>query len=291
MSVAGRAALSAVLLVLAVAPVAALADRGKGHGSGPPEPSAHHSLREAVTDQNFYFVMADRFENGDTKNDNGFLTPGKDEGESGFDPTAKGWYHGGDLEGLRSRLRYIKALGTTALWLTPSFKNKAVQAADKSAGYHGYWITDFTKIDPHLGTNDELAALVRDAHRLGIKVYFDIITNHTADVIGYGDAQRRPYVSKDAAPYRRADGVAFDDRDFAGTSFFPALAPAVSFPYTPTVAATEPRKVPEWLNDLTLYHNRGDTTFVGENSQYGDFFGLDDLFTEHPRVVDGVIDI
>ena len=50
-------------------------------------------------------------------------------------------------------------------------------------------------------------------------------------------------------------------------------------------------KVPDWLNDVTLYHNRGDTTFTGENSQYGDFFGLDDLFTENPKVVQGMIDI
>ena len=56
-------------------------------------------------------------------------------------------------------------------------------------------------------------------------------------------------------------------------------------------AAEQNVKVPAWLNDVTLYHNRGDTTFVGENSQYGDFFGLDDLFTENPRVVDGMIDI
>ena len=50
-------------------------------------------------------------------------------------------------------------------------------------------------------------------------------------------------------------------------------------------------KVPSWLNDVTLYHNRGNTTFVSEDSYYGDFFGLDDLFTEHPRVVNGMIDI
>ena len=55
--------------------------------------------------------------------------------------------------------------------------------------------------------------------------------------------------------------------------------------------AEQDLKVPAWLNDLTLYHNRGDTTFVGENSLYGDFFGLDDLFTENPRVVQGMIDI
>ncbi len=252
---------------------------------------ALHSLRSPVTDENFYFVMADRFENGDTSNDTGGL--GDDPLVSGFDPTAKGFYNGGDLAGLRQRLDYIQGLGTTSIWLTPSFKNKAVQLEDgPSAGYHGYWITDFTQIDPHLGTNAELAALVNAAHARGMKVYFDIITNHTADVIGYEEGARQPYVSKDVAPYRTASGEVFDDRDYAGTDSFPALDPSLSFPYTPVLDADETDlKVPGWLNDLTLYHNRGDTTFVGENSQYGDFFGLDDLFTENHRVVDGMIDI
>ena len=125
-----------------------------------------------------------------------------------------------------------------------------------------------------------------------MKVYFDIITNHTADVIGYEEGARTAYVSKDAEPYRTATGQPFDDRDYAGTSAFPTLDPATSFPYTPVLDAGEQNlKVPAWLNDVTLYHNRGDTTFTGENSQYGDFFGLDDLFTEHPEVVDGMIDI
>jgi alpha-amylase len=273
---------------------------------------AHHSLRNAVTDQNFYFVMADRFQNGNQDNDHGGLPPGKNEGQSGFDPTGKGWYHGGDLQGLRDKLRYIKRLGTTAIWLTPSFKNKAVQDNNgfPSAGYHGYWITDFTQIDPHLGTNDDLKALIRDAHRLGMRVYFDVITNHTADVIRYQEGAAPAYISKDQRPYRTAAGSVFDDRDFAGGSTFPALAPTgqpgcppsgplQSFPYHPCVPdGTEPNelderdvKVPAWLNDVSLYHNRGNTTFVGENSQYGDFFGLDDLFTENPRVVNGMIDI
>ena len=73
---------------------------------------------------------------------------------------------------------------------------------------------------------------------------------------------------------------------------FPALDAATSFPYTPVLEPGEENlKVPAWLNDPTLYHNRGDTTFEGENSFYGDFFGLDDLFTEHPTVVDGMTDI
>jgi alpha-amylase len=290
-----RALLVSLVCVLVVAAPA------QGHDRA----AAHHSLRQSVTDQNFYFVMADRFENGSAANDNGGLPPGKSEGQSGFDPTGKGWYHGGDLAGLRSKLDYIKRLGTTAIWLTPSFKNKPVQDNNgfPSAGYHGYWITDFTQIDPHLGTNDDLRALVSDAHKLGIKVYFDIIANHTADVIRYQEGAATTYKSKDQYPYRTASGTPFDDRDYAGTSTFPALAPTgqptcppsgplMSFPYHPCVPAAEQNvKVPAWLNDVSLYHNRGDTTFAGENSQYGDFFGLDDLFTENPRVVNGMIDI
>jgi len=267
--------------VLMMPPAAASADGGAG---------GRHSLRAPLTGDNFYFVMADRFENGRTDNDLGGLPA--DRLQSGFDPTHKGFYHGGDLAGIRQRLGYIHGLGTTAIWLTPSFKNRAVQLEDgPSAGYHGYWITDFTQIDPHLGTNAELAALVSEAHGMGMKVFFDIITNHTADVIDYEEAHRPGYVSKDQVPYRTAAGVPFDDRDYAGTNTFPPLSRTVSFPFTPFNPPDAPVKVPEWLNDVTLYHNRGNTTFVGENSYYGDFFGLDDLFTEHPRVVQGMIDI
>ena len=77
-----------------------------------------------------------------------------------------------------------------------------------SAGYHGYWITDFTQIDPHLGTNAELEALIADAHARGIDVYFDIITNHTADVIDYAEGQY-DYIDQATQPVhgRRRHGV------------------------------------------------------------------------------------
>ena len=251
---------------------------------------AADSLREPLTRERFYFVMADRFANGSKANDLGGLTGGPLT--TGFDPTHKGFYHGGDLKGIQNKLDYIKDLGTTAIWLTPSFKNKPVQGGpgQESAGYHGYWITDFTQIDPHLGTNADMKALIDAAHAKGMKVFFDIITNHTADVIDYQGGQYT-YRAKSKYPYKDAAGNVFDDRDYLGKPF-PAMDPATSFPYVPFFhPGDEDEKVPAWLNNPLMYHNRGDSTFAGESSTYGDFIGLDDLFTERPEVVEGMGDI
>lgn len=247
--------------------------------------------RQPGSEEQFYFVMTDRFANGDATNDLGGLIG--DRLATGFDPTDKGFYQGGDIAGIRQKLDYIDGLGTTAIWLTPSFKNKPVQGegANASAGYHGYWITDFTQIDPHLGTNAELEALIAEAHAKGIKIYFDIITNHTADVISYQEGQYT-YVDQATSPYRDAGGTVFYPADYAGTDTFPTLDPLTSFPYTPVVApADQNLKVPAWLNDPTLYHNRGDSTYAGESTTYGDFSGLDDLMTENPAVVNGFVDV
>ena len=144
-----------------------------------------------------YFVMPDRFDNGDPSNDRGGLTG--DRSVTGFDPTDKAFYHGGDLKGLTRKLGYIQGLGATAVWLTPIFKNKAVQgpAGHQSAAYHGYWITDFTRVDQHLGSNADFKDLVEAAHARGMKVYLDIVTNHTADVITFKEC-----VGKNDCPYR-----------------------------------------------------------------------------------------
>ena len=253
---------------------------------------AQPSLRAPLTREQFYFVMADRFANGDKANDAGGLSG--DRMVTGFDAQDKGFDHGGDLVGLAGKLDYIKGLGTTAIWLTPTFKNQPVQGAgsDASAGYHGYWITDFTQIDPHLGTNADMKALIDSAHAKGMKVFFDIITNHTADVIDYQQKQYS-YISKATTPYKDATGTVFDDKQYAGTESFPPLDAATSFPYTPVfrTPADQTVKVPAWLNDPRRYHNRGDSTFAGESSEYGDFVGLDDLFTEQPAVVDGMTKI
>jgi alpha-amylase len=284
-----RAAVLTALLSLCAALLWAPAAPAHGHPDRAAAGLARDSLRAALTRDRFYFVMPDRFQNGDQANDQGGLSGPREV--TGFDPTRKGWYHGGDLKGMVSELDYIKHLGTTAIWLTPSFKNKPVQGLGTpfpSAAYHGYWITDFTQIDPHLGTNQDLRDLIAGAHRRGMKVFFDIITNHTADVIDYREA-KYDYVSKATFPYRDAQGTVFDDRAYAGKDTFPTLDPDVSFPYHPFLrAGDEHVKQPDWLNDVTLYHNRGNTTFSGENSTYGDFFGLDDLFTENVKVVRGM---
>lgn len=245
-----------------------------------------------------YFVLPDRFDNGDPSNDRGGLTG--DRLVTGYDPTHKGFYHGGDLKGLTRKLDYIQGLGITAIWFAPVFKNKPVQGpkGDESAGYHGYWITDFTTIDPHFGTEAEFKGFVDAAHARGIKVYMDIIVNHTADVIQYREGGDYAYRSKADYPFSRRGGVggaAINSGflgDHVGTAANWAKLTDPSFAYTPFVPKAEERvKTPAWLNDPIYYHNRGNSNWVGESSLYGDFVGLDDLATEHPRVVAGFIDI
>ncbi len=240
--------------------------------------------------QTIYFVLTDRFANGNPANDRGGMVGGPEV--TGFDPTRVSHFHGGDFAGLTAHLDYLRHLGVTGVWVTPPFTNKAVQRG--SAAYHGYWITDFLHIDPHLGTDGEFREFVRQAHARGLRVYLDIVVNHTADVIRYADGGTA-YRDKAAAPYRDAQGRVFDDRAVAFNGLtdpaaFPALSAERSFPHVPVVPAAEADvKNPAWLNDVTLYHNRGDSTFQGESSVYGDFGGLDDLFTEQPRVVQGFI--
>ncbi len=249
-------------------------------------------ISHTVQDEIFYFLLPDRFQNGDPSNDTGGI-PG-DEFDHGFLPSHKNFYHGGDLAGLAltDTLDYLQNLGVSALWITPVFKNDVLEGSGTDvntsyAGYHGYWIIDYENIDPHLGTDQEFIDFVDAAHARGIKVYLDIVANHTGNLIDYLENQYS-YRNKTDYPYLDANGDPFDDRDYVGTGTFPALDPAISFPYSPITTGV---KSPDWLNNPIYYHNRGDSTFSGESNTYGDFVGLDDLFTEHPDVVLGFIDI
>ncbi|EGD58226.1 alpha amylase, catalytic region [Novosphingobium nitrogenifigens DSM 19370] len=253
-----------------------------------------------AADEIVYFLLPDRFDNGDPANDTGGLMG--DRLKTGFDPSDKGFYHGGDLVGVIRRLDYIQALGATAIWVGPIFRNRPVQGAPghESAGYHGYWITDFTRVDPHFGTDADFARLVREAHARGIKVYMDIVVNHTADVIHYRECPdgNCPYRSRADYPYQRRggiDGAPINPGflgDAIGTEANFAHLTRPDYAYTPVIDPGEEKaKVPGWLNDPLIYHNRGNSTFAGESSTMGDFSGLDDVMTESPRVIRGMIAI
>jgi alpha-amylase len=202
-------------------------------------------VRGAQSDESVYFIMTDRFENGDSSND--FGGQEKAKAISGFAPEDSGYWHGGDFKGITSHLSYIKSMGFTSIWITPPVVQRYVQGS--SAGYHGYWGLDFTTVDPHLGTESDFKELVNQAHKLNLKVIIDVVVNHTADVISY------------------VNGL-------------PQVSPAESG-----------IKKPDWLNSLDNYHNLGDNPLKGNPVLDGDFFGLDDLKTENPTVVNGWIEI
>ena len=270
-------------------------------GAIPARAAAQDFRQRPPQDEVIYFLLPDRFENGDTSNDRGGLSG--DRLTHGFDPAHKGFYHGGDLKGLIDRLDYIQGLGVTAIWFAPVFKNKPVQGGPGtySAGYHGYWVTDFTQVDPHFGTNAEFKAFVDAAHARGMKVYMDIITNHTADVIQFAECAGKSqcnYRSIADYPYQTRGGIngprinpGFLGEDVRTAENFAKLTNP-NYAYTVRVPAAERNvKVPAWLNDPILYRNRGDSSFSGESMTRGDFVGLDDLMTDNPRVLQGFIDI
>jgi glycosidase len=300
----GRRGLHVVLAVLAAALLAGAA----GEASGKPKPRpnlpkapagaalqaiAAPPARTSLASQRIYFVMTDRYANGDPSNDRAGLSGSRDV--TGYDPTDPGFFHGGDLRGLTGTcndpqrgLARIKGLGFTAIWVTPPVAQKYVQGT--SAAYHGYWGRDFTTVDPHLGTDADFADFVSCAHSLGLKVFMDVVVNHTADIVQLSNPS---YVGPAQAPWKDCNGRTFDPARYVrGT--FPCLS-AQNMPRRPSVpSGDQNRKAPDWLNDPTRYHDRGDIDFGGCDEicfEQGDFFGLDDLFTEQPAVVDGLADI
>jgi alpha-amylase len=130
---------------------------------------------------NIYFLLTDRFHNGDHSNDLNFDRD---------DPTAvmRG-FEGGDIAGVIQKLRegYFEELGITALWITPIFEQDhgcTDESTGMTYGYHGYWIQDWTRLDPNFGTMEEFQELVELAHQRGIRILMDVVLNHTGPVTG-----------------------------------------------------------------------------------------------------------
>lgn len=252
------------------------------------------SVRSPIADENFVFVMTDRYRNGDPSNDRGGASGGLTQ--TGFDPASISYFHGGDFAGLTGQcnvddpgddgLARLKRLGFTAVWVTPPFVNRTVQG--DSAAYHGYWFLDLSKPDPHLGTEQQFAEFMACAKKLGMKVFLDVVVNHTADTVSFRGGTYA-YVPVEDRPYRTASGNAFNPWRFTSGTRFPALSATKSFPYRPYVqAGFAGAKNPAILNSVTKYHNRGDIDWgscSGRCEMDGDFYGLDDIFTEDWAVV------
>jgi glycosidase len=166
--------LAVAIAVLAVSCSGAPAPQTSG-AAPPSSSSSASSARVSITPQEswrdavLYFVITDRFADGD---------PGNDRNA---DRNAKGTFHGGDLKGLTEHLDEIADLGATALWITPVVKNIdrfVTGAGFPDWGYHGYWADDFQRLDPRFGTEAELKTLVDEAHARGMKVLLDVVYNH-----------------------------------------------------------------------------------------------------------------
>lgn len=120
-----------------------------------------------------YMLMPDRFASGRTDNDQiKGMRPYKN------DRTQPSLRHGGDLEGIRQHLDYFKELGVTALWFTPVLENDSPDHGTQST-YHGYATTNYYRVDPRFGSNEEYRQLCDEAHAKGIKIVMDMIFNHS----------------------------------------------------------------------------------------------------------------
>lgn len=128
-------------------------------------------------DQIIYFLMTDRFSDGDPSNN--------DQGLGEYDPTKESHYSGGDLQGVINNLDYIQNLGATAVWTTPIVANQWWYTKGSYGGYHGYWATDFSDIDKHIGDLSTFKALSDKLHRRGMYLVQDIVVNHTGNFFNY----------------------------------------------------------------------------------------------------------
>ena len=207
-------------------------------------------------DQVIYFVMTDRFADGDPRNN--------DQGAGEFDPRLPGKYSGGDLAGLASRLDYIRGLGATAVWITPPVANQWADPLAQYTGYHGYWAEHFMRVDRHLGTLGDYKRLSHELHSRGMHLVQDIVVNHTGNFFRYGPD--------------------WDRRD-------PAAGYTANLASRPV---PRPTQAPFNLNDprdpaqrrASIYHWTPDISDYKDKHQELNFqmSGLDDLNTENPAV-------
>lgn len=267
----GKALVCAVGAITAAVSMATPGTGAAGHAPKPTAPPAALKLHVPSPDwrdQVIYFVVTDRFADGNPRNN--------DQGVGEYDPRQASRYSGGDLAGLRQRLDYIQGLGATTLWITPPVANQWMNAQGSYTGYHGYWAEHFMKVDRHQGTLHDYRLLSDALHRRGMYLVQDIVVNHVGDFFYY-DA-KRPGPGQDQT---KGQGQAHDPR----LGYQPNLGSRpVQRPSQHPFSLNDPRRAADrqagiyhWTPDIVDYGNR-------EQELTYQMAGLDDLNTRNPRV-------
>jgi glycosidase len=209
--------------------------------------------------QNIYQIITDRFFDGDPSNNNFY---------GGASPSTGNKTHGGDWIGVERKLDYIKALGATAIWLSPVLKN-----GNGDFDYHGYAATDFYNVDPRFGNLQDLQRLVREAQKRGLLVINDVVVNHGSSWVDSGDAGYANFVYPPGGYNLRYNS--------GGRQYAPPFDPSsISSFYGNSSLAN-------------IFHNNGTTQNWGDATQVelGELLSLDDFKTESTYIRDRMKEI
>ncbi|MEL7198808.1 MAG: alpha-amylase family glycosyl hydrolase [Pseudomonadota bacterium] len=215
-----------------------------------------HTASPDWRDQVIYFLMIDRFDDGDPSNN--------DQGLGEYDPADGSRYSGGDLKGVIDRMDYIQGLGATAVWTTPPVANQWWSTEAQFSGYHGYWARDFTRVDEHYGTMQDLKNLSCTLHKRKMYHVMDIVVNHTGDFFDY---------DKSAITHDPETGFR------ATNPGSPSSAPE-RFPFNlndPRRAEDKDAKIYNWTGELFDYYDR-------HRELTEQLANLDDIDTTNPVV-------
>ena len=214
-----------------------------------------------------YFAVTDRFFDGDASNNDAYGVGDYNTGEKGGSS-----YHGGDFAGLNQKLDYLKDLGVNTIWITPIVENITEDQHDKKTdtatyGYHGYWASDFTKLNRHLGTEEQFKALLDAAHSKGMKIMVDVVLNHA----GYGTEKYFNSILTDA------DGnsismIRDSNNTISGDDKYDSLSDLPDF-VTENKAVTDQLVAwqTEWMSKYSIDYYRVDTVKHVETTTWAAF--------------------
>ena len=227
--------------------------------------------RTDFRDETIYFVMTSRFYDGDSSNNVHCWEDAK-AGNPDSDPAWRG-----DFQGLIDKLDYIKALGFTAIWITPVVENAS------GYDYHGYHAIDFSQVDPRYESEGATYQdLIDAAHEKGLKIIQDIVLNHTGN---FGEENLFPLFEKDYSTEDTADNLVLIDFYNRLPSNYQSLTPSAQ--YNARITAMK-----EGINDTeNIYHHEKSLSWEGYTVQTGQIAGdCVDLNTENPKVIDYLVD-